>query len=67
MKIVESYGPMHYEITGAQEDAAAKEFEDRYESLMRSIPGYPRPSEYIYQDLAALREEIEKKYSVEIR
>lgn len=64
MKIVESYGPFHYEITGPREAEAAAEFEERYDRIFRNVHA---PSEYIELDVVDLCRDIAAKYGVTIR
>ena len=59
--------PYHYEVTGANEEAAAKEFQNRLDRLERSWGDYPQPEEWKFTDLADLRREICEKYGVTIK
>ena len=66
MKKVFTDSLYHYEISGAQEEAAAADLERRLEALNRSYESYPRPREYYLDDLADIRREVAQEYGVEI-
>ena len=61
--IVYADGPFNYEVIGARAVEAAAEFQEKYDTLMRTYHG---PREYLLQDLSDIRKEIAKKYNVEI-
>ena len=66
MKKVFTGSLYHYEISGAREEDAAAELENRLESLNRSYESYPRPREYYLDDLADIRRDVAGKYGVDI-
>lgn len=59
--------PYHYEVTGANEKAAAAEFQERLDRMERSWGYFPQSEESRIQDAADLRREICEKYGVTIR
>lgn len=62
MKIVETFGLYHYEVTGNREAEAAAELDEAYDFLSRS-----HLSGQAYEiELADARERIERDYGVEI-
>ena len=61
--IVYADGPFNYEVRGQQAVEAAAAFQEKYDTLMRTYHG---PRVYLLQDLSDIREEIAKKYNVEI-
>lgn len=61
MKIVETYGLYHYEITGERENEAAADLEAGYERIMRDTH-----NPYAEQDISDFRRDMEKKYGVNI-
>lgn len=67
MKKVYTEGLYHYEISGDREADAAAELENRLEALNRSYLSYPRPRECFLDDLADIRQDVARKYGVDIR
>jgi len=59
--------PYHYEVTGANEEAAAKEFQERLDRMERNWGYFQQSEESRIQDAADLRGEICEKYGVTIK